>query len=60
MPAAAPPAPAPSTGSPAASRLAMEAMIRQDEAAPGDTALLIAFGAGLSYAGQVVTLPPLG
>ena len=40
--------------------LAMEAMIRHDEAAPGDTALLIAFGAGLSYAGQVVTLPRLG
>ena len=40
--------------------LAMEAMIRQDEASAGDTALLIAFGAGLSYAGQVVTLPPLG
>ncbi|PKH42112.1 3-oxoacyl-[acyl-carrier-protein] synthase-3/beta-ketoacyl ACP synthase [Nocardioides alpinus] len=40
--------------------LAMEAMLRQDEASVGDTALLIAFGAGLSYAGQVVTLPPLG
>ncbi|MBC2931982.1 beta-ketoacyl-ACP synthase III [Nocardioides sp. zg-1228] len=40
--------------------LAMEAMLRRDEAAAGDTALLIAFGAGLSYAGQVVTLPPLG
>ncbi|GAA5106105.1 ketoacyl-ACP synthase III [Alloalcanivorax gelatiniphagus] len=40
--------------------LAMEAMMRHDEASPGDTALLIAFGAGLSYAGQVVTLPPLG
>ena len=40
--------------------LAIEAMIRHDEAAPGDTALLIAFGAGLSYAGQVVTLPRLG
>jgi 3-oxoacyl-[acyl-carrier-protein] synthase-3/beta-ketoacyl ACP synthase len=40
--------------------LAMEAMLRKDEAAAGDTALLIAFGAGLSYAGQVVTLPPLG
>ncbi len=40
--------------------LAMEAMLRKDEAAVGDTALLIAFGAGLSYAGQVVTLPPLG
>ena len=40
--------------------LAMEAMLRSDEAEVGDTALLIAFGAGLSYAGQVVTLPPLG
>jgi beta-ketoacyl ACP synthase len=40
--------------------LAMEAMLRNDEAAAGDTALLIAFGAGLSYAGQVVTIPPLG
>ncbi len=40
--------------------LAMEAMLRHDEASAGDTALLIAFGAGLSYAGQVVTLPPLG
>ena len=40
--------------------LAMEAMLRQQEASVGDTALLIAFGAGLSYAGQVVTLPPLG
>ncbi|MBS2940380.1 ketoacyl-ACP synthase III [Nocardioides sp. J2M5] len=40
--------------------LAIEAMLRKEEAAVGDTALLIAFGAGLSYAGQVVTLPPLG
>jgi hypothetical protein len=32
---------------------------RIGEAAAGDTALLIAFGAGLSYAGQVVTVPPL-
>ena len=40
--------------------LAMEAMLRKGEAKTGDTALLIAFGAGLSYAGQVVTLPPLG
>ena len=39
--------------------LAMEAMLRSGEAQVGDTALLIAFGAGLSYAGQVVTLPPL-
>ncbi len=39
--------------------LAMEAMLRNGEAEVGDTALLIAFGAGLSYAGQVVALPPL-
>jgi mycobacterial beta-ketoacyl-[acyl-carrier protein] synthase III len=38
--------------------LAMEAMLRKGEAKVGDLALLIAFGAGLSYAGQVVTLPP--
>ncbi|WP_194816263.1 beta-ketoacyl-ACP synthase III [Nocardia sp. XZ_19_385] len=37
--------------------LAMEAMLRKGEAKPGATALLIAFGAGLSYAAQVVTLP---
>ena len=39
--------------------LAMEAMLRSGEAQTGDLALLIAFGAGLSYAGQVVTLPPV-
>ena len=39
--------------------LAIEAMLRNGEAKVGDTALLIAFGAGLSYASQVVTLPPL-
>ena len=39
--------------------LAIEAMLRQGEAKVGDTALLIAFGAGLSYASQVVTLPPV-
>lgn len=39
--------------------LAMEAMLRTGEAKAGDLALLIAFGAGLSYAGQVVTLPPV-
>lgn len=38
--------------------LAMDAMLRAGEAKTGDLALLIAFGAGLSYAGQVVTLPP--
>jgi 3-oxoacyl-[acyl-carrier-protein] synthase-3/beta-ketoacyl ACP synthase len=40
--------------------LAMEAMLRKGQAKPGDTALLIAFGAGLSYAAQVVNLPTLG
>ncbi len=37
--------------------LAMEAMLRDGSAKSGDVALLIAFGAGLSYAAQVVTLP---
>jgi 3-oxoacyl-[acyl-carrier-protein] synthase-3 len=37
--------------------LALERMIAEGEATSGDTALLIAFGAGLSYAGQVVTVP---
>jgi 3-oxoacyl-[acyl-carrier-protein] synthase III len=37
--------------------LAMDRMIRDGEIKPGDTALLIAFGAGLSYAAQVVTVP---
>ncbi|MBF6211222.1 ketoacyl-ACP synthase III [Nocardia puris] len=37
--------------------LAMEALLRKGESRPGDTALLIAFGAGLSYAAQVVTMP---
>jgi 3-oxoacyl-[acyl-carrier-protein] synthase-3/beta-ketoacyl ACP synthase len=39
--------------------LAIEAMLRNGEAKVGDTALLIAFGAGLSYASQVVRIPPL-
>ena len=39
--------------------LAIEAMVRQGEANVGDTALLIAFGAGLSFASQVVILPPV-
>lgn len=38
--------------------LAMEAMLRSGDVAPGDVALLVAFGAGLSYAGQVVRVPP--
>ncbi len=37
--------------------LALDRMIREGEAGSGDIALLIAFGAGLSYAAQVVTLP---
>ncbi|MGX1762699.1 beta-ketoacyl-ACP synthase 3, partial [Streptomyces lydicus] len=37
--------------------LAMESLLRNGQSQPGDTALLIAFGAGLSYAAQVVTLP---
>ncbi|MFY0407235.1 beta-ketoacyl-ACP synthase III [Solicola sp. PLA-1-18] len=37
--------------------LAMERMLADGQARSGDTALLIAFGAGLAYAAQVVTLP---
>ncbi|WP_028479398.1 beta-ketoacyl-ACP synthase III [Nocardia sp. CNY236] len=37
--------------------LAMESLLREGKSRPGDTALLIAFGAGLSYAAQVVHLP---
>lgn len=37
--------------------LALDRMIRDGEAHSGDTALLIAFGAGLSYAAQVITVP---
>ncbi|NLD85646.1 MAG: ketoacyl-ACP synthase III [Actinomycetales bacterium] len=37
--------------------LAMETMLREGQAQPGDIALCIGFGAGLSYAGQVVRLP---
>ncbi|MEZ5094291.1 beta-ketoacyl-ACP synthase III [Nocardioides sp.] len=40
--------------------LAMERMLRDGTAKAGDTALLIAFGAGLSFAGQVVRVPALG
>ena len=39
--------------------LAMEELLRTGKAKAGDTALLLAFGAGLSYAGQVVKLPNL-
>lgn len=37
--------------------LALERMVRDGEARSGDTALLVAFGAGLAYAAQVVTVP---
>jgi 3-oxoacyl-[acyl-carrier-protein] synthase-3 len=37
--------------------LALDRMIEEGEANSGDTALLIAFGAGLAYAAQVITVP---
>lgn len=37
--------------------LALDRMIDEGEAKSGDTALLIAFGAGLAYAGQVIRVP---
>ena len=37
--------------------LALSRMIEEGTAKSGDTALLIAFGAGLAYAAQVVTIP---
>ncbi len=37
--------------------LALDRMIAEGDARSGDTALLIAFGAGLSYAAQVVVVP---
>ena len=37
--------------------LALDRMVEGGEANSGDTALLIAFGAGLAYAAQVVTVP---
>jgi len=37
--------------------LAMETMLERGEIRSGDTALLIGFGAGLSFAAQVVTIP---
>jgi 3-oxoacyl-[acyl-carrier-protein] synthase-3 len=37
--------------------LALDRMIAEGEATSGDTALLIAFGAGLAYAAQVITVP---
>ena len=37
--------------------IAMEALLESGDAKSGDTALVIGFGAGLVYAGQVVVLP---
>lgn len=37
--------------------LALDRMIREGDATSGDTALFIAFGAGLAYAAQVVVVP---
>ncbi|WP_326598963.1 beta-ketoacyl-ACP synthase III [Streptomyces sp. NBC_01803] len=37
--------------------LAMDALLASNEVSPGDLALLIGFGAGLSYAATVVALP---
>ena len=37
--------------------LALHAMLADGRAKSGDKALMIAFGAGLSYAAQVVTVP---
>ena len=37
--------------------IAMDDLLRSGEAKSGQTALIIGFGAGLAYAGQVVTLP---
>jgi len=37
--------------------LAVEALLESGEAKSGDTCLIIGFGAGLVYAGQVIVLP---
>ena len=37
--------------------LALDRMVAEGEARSGDLALMIAFGAGLAYAAQVVTVP---
>ncbi|TSD99419.1 ketoacyl-ACP synthase III [Skermania sp. ID1734] len=39
--------------------MAMEQLLASGQAKPGQTALLMGFGAGLAYAGQVVKLPPI-
>ncbi len=37
--------------------MAMEQLLRSGEARPGDTALLLGFGAGLAYAGRWSSSP---
>lgn len=37
--------------------LAMESMLAENDGSSGDSALILGFGAGLNYAGQVVLLP---
>lgn len=39
--------------------LAMEELLSTGRSKPGDTALLLGYGAGLSYASQVVKMPPV-
>ncbi|ADG78802.1 beta-ketoacyl-ACP synthase 3 [Tsukamurella paurometabola] len=39
--------------------LAVEELLRTGKAKPGQTALVMAFGSGLAYAGHVITLPPV-
>jgi len=39
--------------------LALHRLVSEGAAQPGQKALLLAFGAGLAYAGQVVTIPPV-
>ncbi|GAA1084420.1 beta-ketoacyl-ACP synthase III [Tsukamurella spumae] len=39
--------------------LAIEELLRTGKAKPGQTALVMAFGSGLAYAGHVITLPPV-
>jgi len=39
--------------------MAMEQLLRSGASKPGDLALLLGFGAGLSYAGQVVRMPAI-
>jgi 3-oxoacyl-[acyl-carrier-protein] synthase-3 len=37
--------------------LALDRLLGEGRVSPGDRVLLLAFGAGLTYAGQVITCP---